>query len=429
MNSKNRHGKVSCTDDKRFASRVRGLKLTLSALLLVISFACSSTPDYEEVFVLQGVMDAYLADKPPELHPLYQKVLREGQRNLVLNQMQAGLAAMQLGATDAAERSFDNALLNIEAVYTNDENAQKAISLWYEEGRKNFKGEPYERAMAYYYRGLLYLMRGDYENARACFKSGLLQDAMAEEAMYRADFALLIFLEGWASHLLGDRELAREAFAEVKQLRPDFTAPSPGDNVLLIAETGRSPRKVAVGEEQSMLVFQRGFGFSEETARFRIGLSSFPGYAMEDIYWQASTRGGRAVDSILAGKVRFKRQNEQMGDTLTALSVTTLLHASHFGDDAAVVAIAAGIVGVVGLTQKALASNTQTRADTRFWKNLPDGVHVYTFQSNRRDMQVEVSFHTPDGSEITHLRKKQKVHFIEGPSGIAWVRARSALLN
>ncbi|MEE9218727.1 MAG: hypothetical protein V3U98_06635, partial [Acidobacteriota bacterium] len=114
---------------------------------------------------------------------------------------------------------------------------------------------------------------------------------------------------------------------------------------------------------------------------------------------------------------------------LTALSATALLHASHFGDDAAVVAIAAGIVGVVGLTQKALASNTQTRADTRFWKNLPDGVHVYTFQSNRRDMEVEVSFHTPDGTEITHLRTKQKVHFIEGPSGIAWVRARSALLN
>ena len=48
--------------------------------------------------------------------------------------------------------------------------------------------------MAYYYRGVLYLRDGDYENARASFKGGMLQDGFAEEEQNRSDFALLSFL-------------------------------------------------------------------------------------------------------------------------------------------------------------------------------------------------------------------------------------------
>ncbi|MEC8183119.1 MAG: hypothetical protein VX123_13805 [Pseudomonadota bacterium] len=34
---------------------------------------------------------------------------------------------------------------------------------------KDFKGEPFERAMVFYYLGLSYLALGDFENARASF--------------------------------------------------------------------------------------------------------------------------------------------------------------------------------------------------------------------------------------------------------------------
>jgi tetratricopeptide (TPR) repeat protein len=399
-----------------------------SGLVLLLWLSGCATTQYEPVIVSPGEMTAYLQDKPSQLHSHYTRVLREGRRNLVLNHMRAGLAAMESGAFELAEESFDTALLHIESVYTDDENARKARSLWYAEGRKDFKGEPYERAMAYYYRGLLYFRKGDFENARASFKGGLLQDAIAEEGTYQADFALLIFLEGWASQMLGDWDMAKEAFEEVKKYRPDFVAPERDHNVLLIAETGNAPRKIGVGPGQSALQFSPGGG-REENVRFELGGSAFPGFPMENIYWQASTRGGRQVDSILAGKVRFQETNQVMGQTLTDLSLSTLAMSSRYGDDAGAVAIVAGIIGLVGLGQQAVASKTQTAADIRAWDNLPDRVHVSTLNSGEMNRNLKVSFIKPNGRKIENLDTEGTINFVNDRFGFAWVRSRSALGN
>lgn len=397
------------------------------ALVLLLAFGCASTTNYEITQVPDSVMSAYLQDKPSLLHYHYMRVLHEGQRNLVLNHMRAGLAAMELGEFGLAEESFDIALLNIESVYTDDENAVKARSLWYEEGRKDFKGEPYERAMAYYYRGLLYLRKGDYENARASFKGGLLQDTMAEQEIYQADFALLIFLEGWSSMMLGDWDMADESFQEVKKYRPDFVIPPRDHNVLLIAETGTAPQKMAVGRGGSALRFRRGYGFREEGVRYKTGESAYTGFPMENIYWQANTRGGRQVDHILEGKVNFQETNQAMGQTLTQLSLTTLAMSPQFGDDAGVVAIVAGIIGLVGLGQQAVAERTQTQADTRYWDNLPDQVHVVTVNSADSHQDLKAVFLKPNGRPIENLDKEITITNVNDRSGFAWVRSRSSV--
>jgi len=419
--------------DKRFPlirlPRKRGLLWVLAALLIS---GCAANRGYEIIHVPETEMTAYLQDKPPELQYYYRKVLTEGRRNLVLNHLRAGLAAMDMGEFDLAEQSFDTALLNIEAVFKDDPNAEKARSLWYAEGRKDFKGEPYERAMAYYYRGLLYMRKGDFENARASFKGGLLQDALAEDEVYRADFALLIFLEGWTSRMLGDDGMAEEAFKEVKQFRADFVPPKFGDNVLLIAETGTAPRKIATGKGQSELRFTPGTGFREEKAAVEIGGSVFNGYPMEDIYWQASTRGGREVDKILEGKAQFKGFNETMGQTLTGISAHALSNVGRYGggEDAAAVAIVAGIIGLVGLGQQAMAERTRAEADIRQWDNLPDKIHVFTFNSNdQHSRAVPVSFLERRDKPIPNLNRKANIHFVNDRFGFAWVRSRSAMGN
>jgi len=395
-------------------------------LSFLLVSGCASTTDYEIVQVPDSVMTAYLQDKPSLLHYHYRRILIEGRRNLVLNHMRAGLAAMELQEFDLAEESFDIALLNIESVYTDDENATRARSLWYAEGRKDFKGEPYERAMAYYYRGLLYILKGDYENARASFKGGLLQDTMAEEAIYQADFALLIFLEGWSSLMLGDWDMARESFQEVKKYRPDFVIPPRNHNVLLIAETGNAPQKMAVGRGGAALGFVEGQGFREDSVRFLTDRSAYAGFPMENIFWQANTRGGRQVDHILAGKVSFRDTNQVMGQTLTQLSLTTLAMSPQFGDDAGVVAIVAGVIGLLGLGQQAVAERTQTQADTRHWDNLPDRVHVVTLNSEDNAHDLKVKFLKPNGRPIAKLDQEANINFVNDRSGFAWVRARSA---
>ena len=106
---------------------------------------------------------------------------------------------MEVGEFDVAEKAFDQGITRIDAIYANNENAKKARSLWTKESAKDFKGEPYERAMVYY-RGLLYLRKGDYQNARASFLAAEYQDTVAEQDTYLGDFAVMNLLAGWSSH-------------------------------------------------------------------------------------------------------------------------------------------------------------------------------------------------------------------------------------
>ena len=231
----------------------------------------------------------------PRLQPVVQQLLQEGNRNFVLNHLRLGVQAMEIGQPEVAARSFDEALGIITSIYAGSESAARARSLWIEEGQKDFRGEPYERAMAFYYRGILDLMNGEYDTARSAFRAGLLQDAFAEEEQHRADFAMLLYLDGWSSFLLGDESMAAESFAEARILRPDLPLPAAGDNVLVIAESGPSPRKLADGVGHSKLVYRRGKRFTEQRAALVTADGPQGLYPLEDIFWQASTRGGRAV--------------------------------------------------------------------------------------------------------------------------------------
>ena len=209
---------------------------------LVIA-GCASSPEYDE-----EALAAYLQDKPDELRGVFGKVVTEGERNHVLNRLRAGVAAMDAGHGALAARAFDEVLLTIETLYGGDEEAAKARGLFSAEDRKVFRGEPYERAMAYYYRGILHLKDGDYENARASFKSGSLQDTLAEQEEFQQDFALLEYLEGWASQCNGDVDLASEAYTVARRHDNALAIPHAEDNLLVLAELGYAPVKYAAGE-------------------------------------------------------------------------------------------------------------------------------------------------------------------------------------
>lgn len=364
---------------------------------------------------------------PPKLVAGHKRLVGEGERNSVLNCERLAVDAMQLGCGDLAKDYLDRALARIGAVYADNPGAQKARSLWYEEGCKDFKGEPYERSMAYYYRGLLYLMDGDYDNGRACFKSGVLQDAFAEEEQNRCDFALLVFLEAWACAALGDSDLADAAYAELGRLRPDFLRPSAEANVLLIVETGKSPRKLADGMGHSELKFRRGRDFSEVRARYSLdGTSSQPLYPMEDVAWQAMTRGGRQVDNILQGKVQFRSSNERSGTVLTDIASEMLLRSPGGGSSGAVMDGVGAALGLVGVVQLALSASTKPRADTRYWDNLPDAVHVaaLTLPAGKHDLVL--SYCDASGQQVSESNVSVSIPDA-GVKRIVWARSRTQL--
>src|SRR6266404_2971587 len=136
----------------------------LAALLLGFA-GCASTPQHQVVLTGDIMVDGpnAIANGPP--------------RDKVLWQYRTAAAAMRQGKFDMAKRLLDDALLTIQGIYGPDPEARKARGYFHAEARKTFIGEPYERAMAYFYRGVLYWMDGQLDNARACFRSAQFEDS------------------------------------------------------------------------------------------------------------------------------------------------------------------------------------------------------------------------------------------------------------
>jgi len=384
---------------------------------------CASTTRYQEVELPPGRIEAFCADKPASLHPLCEKLLRQGFRNEVLNAMRVGLCAMELGDDRLAMQMFTLATTGIERILADDPEVMRIMKRQYGEGAKPFKGEAYERAMAYYYRGLLHLREGDYFRGRACFKAGLTQDAFAEADEYRADFALMTYLDGWAAHCGGEPGLARDAFDYTRRMRPGLSVPVPGDgrNVLVVVETGAAPRKVSDGLGHYQLKFRRGRGFTEEAAEVVVAGRTIALTPIEDVYRQSRTRGKREIDYVLAGKGAKYKQATEIGGGLASAGEDVALVGSAFGGPVSAVG---GALAAAGMVATASQMNANPEADTRYWDNLPDKVHVGVIAAAAGD-SVEVRFRDGAGRLLTGLTQRATVGRA-GEYGMVWVRSRKS---
>jgi tetratricopeptide (TPR) repeat protein len=405
-----------------FRNRFSTMVLVVIGAALLLQ-GCATRQEYAKVKIPPGQMQTFLGDKPQKMHPAYRRLLEEGKRNSVLNNMEIALDAYQLGYPKLARRSLDTSLNVINSVYADNKKAAEARSLWYEEGRKDFKGEPYERAMAFYYRGLMFIEDGDYENARAAFKSGMLQDAFAEEKQNQCDYASLLYLEAWASQLAGDQQLAGTAFDMVKKMRPDLPI-NPSNNTLLIVETGKSPRKLADGPGHAEMVFRRGRNFTEYRVEVAIDDGRFQTlHPFEDVYWQATTRGGRPIDKIIKGKVSFRGTNAKIGSTLGDISEKVLLASQFFNNSGALQVVGASL-GVISVTQMVIAAKTMVRADTRYWDNLPDTSHMLPLKLSPGDHTLNFRYRDRNGALIPSLARQRSITVASNKQSLIWERSR-----
>ena len=389
----------------------------LAAVAAAALAGCGGSPGQ----VSQDEVNAYLADKPAGLHKVLTGVVAEPAGNRVRNQLRAGLAAMEAGHDDLAARLFDDALLTIEAVYGGDERAKEARGMFSAEHGKVFRGEPYERAMAYYYRGVLYLMDEDYENARASFRSGFLQDGMAASEEHRQDFSLLAFLDGWASLCNGDGDMADNAFALVSD--GGGARPGPGDNMLALADLGPSPVKYTAGEYGELLKIRRGKG-ATGSAAVQLAGGAKPLTNSEDIAWQAMTRGGREFDSVLANKTVFKEDAAAAADTAQAVAAGGVVAAQvgqAIGDYD--MGAAGSVIGLAGslfsIAADIAAESTETAADVRQWDNLPGKVFYGTFRVDGAASPPSISVSGVGNAGATR-------HGGGEACRVAWIRAPSA---
>jgi len=293
------------------------------------------------------------------------RAIAEGpERDRVLWECRMAAAALRRGRWDVAKSSLDDALARISHIYGPDKSARKARSLFHKEARKTFVGEPYERVMAWYYRGILYWRDGEPDNARACFRSAQLMDADAETHAYAADYVLLDYLDGLATMKLGGdgMDMIRRAKKHARlAIPPD---PDPRANVLCFIEYGKGPVKYAAGDYKEQLRFKPG---------------------------------GRVMDYVLGRKAVFKSTADTVGDA--ALITGAALAVNRKTDEAGLALLAAGAVS------KILAAAAQPQADTRMWDNLPLYLTFAAFRLPPGAYQASFEFLDADRKPFPELTK------------------------
>lgn len=346
---------------------------------------------------VQQAAAAFAAKTPvPELRVLYERLYIEGERNATLNFERIGLAALALGKLDIAEKALDAAAFRIDQIYADNAEAQKAKSLWTAEKVKDYKGEPYERAMAFFYRGLVYAAQGDFQNARAMFKQADYQDTVAEAEQFAGDFGLMPFMAGWASYCDGNANLAKDYLQMAVKGDKNYTGVSVEQPVLVLYETGRAPYKYGGGKFGEALKWQAHDG-PPQTAKSVCVAGSTNCVADKfivggDIGFQATTRGGRQIDAVLGGKASFKEGAQNVADVAGTIGAVGMQTAMQTGNrDAAGI----GMLGMfAGLVAQGVSASTQAQADIREWEQLPGQVWLATAPTKPQAETLSINVET-----------------------------------
>jgi hypothetical protein len=314
-------------------------------------------------------------------------------KDRVVHEDRQAAELMRQGRYDEAKRALDDVILTLGGISAGDKGARKARSMFSSESSKTFRGEPYERVMDFYYRGILYWMDGEPDNARACFRSGQFEDADAENNEYKADYVLLDYLDGFATaKLAGDGSDAyQRAVKESRMGAPP--AYDPQANVLVFAEMGYGPTKYATGEYAEELRFRPG-GSRSVAANLRVANLSVRAPAYDDLSFQATTRGGRVMDHILANKVVFKNTTSGIGSAAIIGGAGAAIAGGRTGQE-----VGLGLIGA-GLILKGISSLTTPAADVRQWDNLPNLLGFTAFRLVPGNYQGAIDFVDPLGTVI-----------------------------
>jgi hypothetical protein len=321
-------------------------------------------------------------------------------RDKVLWQYRTAAAAMRQGDFTLAKQSLDDALTTLQGVYGANPDARKSRSYFHGEAKKTFIGEPYERSMANIYRGILYWMDGQPDNARACFKSAQFEDSDVENQQYAGDWVLASYLEGYATvKLSGD---GSDAFKRAKAVAKGITLPAynPKANLLVFLEFGPGPTKYATGQYQEELRF-RTPDSPVASARFRVDSLDVPIAPTDDVAYQATTRGGRVMDHVLANKAVFKSATDTAGNVALIGGLST----AAFSHDRTAQEVGLGIA-LAGLLSKVVSAATVPAADIRTWDNLPRYLSFASIPVPPGQHHATVEFLDAHGRVLSNLTKQ-----------------------
>lgn len=352
----------------------------LIAMVVPLSHADGSA-EWQRSFVNQW------ESKKIGYNPYFTNFERSLEQNAVLHLMNLGKMAFIRGDFYFSGACFDLVMEKIEDIYGYSSNArgsrqrffkaaEKATDLWYQESVKHFRGEPYERMMVYFYRGLITYGEKLPDLARAIWENGAQQDAFAEEEQYQCDFAPIEILSAWAAKEINAMSLIDQKKSQLSRINSPLLTPSENHKTLVVIESGRGPVKKRKGEYGSLLAFDCPHQTISTVALLHND-SKIDLKKTGDLCYQASTRGGRWIDGVLAQKVVFKGQWENIASSYQ--SQRSVMHG--------------GAMFRQGGLARRQAQETRPEADIRQWSNLSKmfWMQYLPFSINKDNIQILVN--------------------------------------
>jgi len=381
------------------------LFLAFPLFALLLFSGCATTPKDEVRLTGDILVDGpiMMSEGPP--------------RDRVLWQYRTAAGAMRQGKFDVAKQYLEEALARIGSIYGKDAEARKSRGYFHKEAKKTFIGEPYERAMAYFYRGVIYWRDGELDNARACFRSAEFEDSDAESNEYKGDWVLPDYLDGLAT-----TRLAGDGSDALKRARTNSLAAHPGRpqvnlppynaqaNVLIIVEFGPGPLKYASGQYHEELRFNKRASplVAARITTDNVNLAVAP---CDDLNFQATTRGGRVMDHVLANKAVFKSATDTAGNAaiIGGAILAGTQHGQHnVGDE-----VGLGLM-LAGLASKIISASTTPDADVRTWDNLPQFISFASLSLPVGEHALKVEFLDAADKPAANLTKTINVN-VTGP--------------
>jgi len=339
----------------------------------------------------------------------YEKAAKLRDRNYALWDNQLGSIYLTQGDYDKALDAFLKAHYLMNNIPAFKELERGAVSLTGSEDSKAYKGDPYEKSMNSLYVGLLLYNQGDLENAKAAFKNGIIADSDSKGESYKSDIAILYLLVSRISKKLGDESLGNDYYNAVKELDNNPNYSSLGfnnelinkildlkNNVLLVVEFGEGPFKSRRGRYGELAVIN-GDRYDVSGWNIEIDGKLNPEnqiYSNTDVYFQASTRGGRKMDAILKGKAQFKTNAANTSVAAIGLSQQFLNQANQTSDQysKAALAAAAGVSALFSGAAAIMSGITNPKADIRYWGLLPEHIIIYPLFISPGKHKINIEF-------------------------------------
>ena len=307
-------------------------------------------------------------------------------RDVLLNNVRLGLAAMADGDQQEAQRALGRCFGLLSTAGLNKDRTTAAILI--DEGVKIWKGEPFEQALTYYWVAALYATLGEWDNVRAASANALFRltdfgeaqtartltrNAAADpeylETGYTAvdtSFALGFLMEAIGSDLSGaaggDAQL--DAAVDIDRTLASIvsTLRSGAYDALLMVDYGKGPTKMAYGPDDALVRFVPQ---EQHHGDLVVSFNDRPEgsfRAVCDVNRMAADHRWNNLESI-------RRAKSRIGNLLLTGGAITLAHgASSTSEGAAIAGVALMLAGAL--------TKLGARADTRYLEFAPQSIYL-----------------------------------------------------